>query len=376
MSDAGETKPVLAAVLIATIVVLTQSCWAVGYRPDGQGRGRGDDVGVERKCAPGNTLQPLQPDRQSPTVTGTDVNWMIFNEKTDPNKSGGLKDYKPNRDERGDNKVSPRIYSTYSPIADSGMRTKSCNSEPRYYWVRRDDDGRDSCDSYVRLNGDNYSVGYRPMSIIVRAHPKCVVPSKYHSPTYSNGYYCYPCISYAARCRYGYWVFEYHRDFCRRSIFFHYGYYPYILLTRVYYVDYPLITYYFGDVYSGNHNETARDVALNDVRNAWLNGRVDLFEKHVREQDYIQVLLDGGYDHSITGSDLLSMVTDAITNIQTRGFVWERVSRRSSSYFVAYACHRIVDPDGGERTVYVSYGFVNYGGTYYIVETGASSAAL
>lgn len=263
----------------------------------------------------------------------------------------------------------------YSPTPSSEI--KGHDRKPSYT-ARKDDRTYSPSSS----NGHSSASYHRDDRPVVRRYQYVPVPTSYKPPTYRSGYYYYSHSTRNRPCHYGYWSFVNYAGFCRRSVYYHYGFYPYIEITRVVEVAYPTVTYVNTPIYvnGGYYLEKTRyaalDEALADIRSAWIGGRFDLVERHVRPNDRIAVLLDGSYDYSIDGDDYLRMTEDAIGDMQTASFVWDSVRERSDGNVTAFGTHRYYGSSGDIRTVYVSYTLQKIGQDYYIWEVGSSDRPL
>ena len=219
-----------------------------------------------------------------------------------------------------------------------------------------------------RYQSNSGSYSYRPYQ----------PPKSYRPPTYRGGHYYYPTHARSKPYYFGFWVFNHHPDFSRRSVYFHFGYFPYIQVTRVYETSYPEVVYVDrpiyvkDDYYLESQTYKALDEALSDVRSAWLSGRYDLIERHVMPNDKVAIFLDGRYDYSIDGEDYLHMTRDALQDLETVSFVWDNVRQRTDGTVTAFGTHRYFDASGNVKTVYVSYTLDKVGSEYYIVEIGSS----
>jgi hypothetical protein len=183
--------------------------------------------------------------------------------------------------------------------------------------------------------------------------------------------------------RYGFWCFDNDPLFCRRSVYFYFGYFPYVRVARVWVMPYVVVDYYptpvvinNGGYYLARNGNAALDTALVDIRNAWVNARLDLLRNHVEEEADIAVLLDGKYDYSLEPEDYVNMTSDALDQMKTSSFTWTTVRHRTDGAYTAFGKHIYLDAEGTEKTVYVSYTLKRDGGTYWITEVGSSAEAL
>ena len=208
-------------------------------------------------------------------------------------------------------------------------------------------------------------------------------PKSYVPPVHRSGFFYYSARPHYKPMHYGFWVFDRNdSSFCRRSVYFHYGFLPYVQVARVHIGPYVTLSYYSTPVviregyYLDRRTTSELDYALSDIRDAWLNGRSDLIADHVRNGRQIAVLLDGRYDYSIEPDDYVQMTTDAIDQMQTVSFTWESVRQRTDGAFTAFAKHTYRDSDGTVKTIYVSYTLRSIGGSYIIEEVGSSISPL
>lgn len=205
-------------------------------------------------------------------------------------------------------------------------------------------------------------------------------PHNYRPPGHRERNHYYP--SRPKPCHYGYWVFDNHNyDACRRSVYFSYGYFPYVQTTHVQTIPYTVPSYqstrpalvngYYLAKYA-----TLLDNALMEIRDAWMTGKYELIDKHLDSSRTIAVFLDGTYDYSVTASDYADMTCDAIEEIQTVSFMWEDIKQRADSDYTAFGKHIFRNVLGDMQTVYVSYTLQKMGQDYVIIEVGASNSPL
>jgi hypothetical protein len=224
---------------------------------------------------------------------------------------------------------------------------------------------------------------YRPPSrdfSVSYAKAHYAVPHGYVPPVYRGGHFYYHARPAAQPFFFGFWSFDYDPYFCARSVYFNYGLFPYIQITRVEVVSPPTVVYveqpvYVGGTYYSTSRFSGLDSVLGDIRSAWIAGRYDLIESHVTAGREIAVFLDGSYDYSITSDDYLSMTRDALGSLETASFVWDRVNERTDGQVTAFGAH-IYRADGEPHTVYVSYTLRRSGSSYYITEVGSSDSPL
>jgi hypothetical protein len=154
--------------------------------------------------------------------------------------------------------------------------------------------------------------------------------------------------------------------------------------VRIHVGSYNKVGYYgrpivFGDdddYYLASRVNNELDYTLSDIRKSWLDGRADLIDKHIDDDQRIAVLLDGKYDYSIEARDYIQMTADAIDATQTVNFTWESVRRRTDGYYTAFGKHTYRDSERDTKIVYVSYTLRKTSGVYYIAEVGSSNRPL
>jgi hypothetical protein len=213
--------------------------------------------------------------------------------------------------------------------------------------------------------------------------------TSFHSGArYVGGYYHYDrgwAHTGDFACRYGNWVFDYAPRQSFRSAFFYYGYFPYVPVTqvvvinrpRVVYVEVPIVvnmdSYDDGAYYLERSGSNSIDRTLADIRSSWLRGDPTALLNHVRSDISIDVLLDGDYSYTVTGSDYRGMVSDAVRATKTSGFVFDSVRRRGDDKIIAYGRHTAYSSDGDKKVVYVSYLLERRGGEWIVTEVGSSA---
>jgi|GEM_PF-1921731 len=201
-------------------------------------------------------------------------------------------------------------------------------------------------------------------------------------PIFREGRYSYSSRPDYRPSLFGYWAFNDDPGFCR-SVYFYYGYFPYMDTVRVHVGPYAEVGYYGvpvrvsdDDYYLASRAHSGLDYTLSDIRNSWIDGRADLIENHVQDDQSIAVLLDGKYDYSIEAKDYIQMTTDAIDATKTISFTWETVRKRTDGDYTAFGKHTYKNSEGDTKIVYVSYTLSRATSTYYIAEVGSSDQPL
>jgi hypothetical protein len=377
---------------------------------------------------PGTVHQPTLPGRpgtvQQPTFTGRPGDPARQNQKPEvfPARSDDRRDNDRQREESS--RQGPSIgkdtpgrgtpqYSGGTPgganhrVPPIGVSQQSRpNPKPELPAARSDDrrDSRDNRDGrnndYNRDNRDDRRDHGRSPAPVIRHRPDSSAyhratvgpsrkpgqvtyrPTGYRPPTHSNGRYYYPVTQFQNKpLRYGNWYFgNYDPGFCRKSVYFHFGYFPYVQVARLWIGPYVSVTYVSRPTYSDYYLTRDRGVhleyAMADIRNAWLIGRPDLITNHVRAGEKIAVLLDGQYDYSLDADDYLDMTNDAVEQIRTVSFTWTTTRVRSDGQYTAFGRHEYRDAAGAVKTIYVSYTLEAVGGYCYITEVGYSGSPL
>lgn len=290
----------------------------------------------------------------------------------------------PERDRRPpENRTGPgpvvRPPENRAPAPDPSHRGPSGQPDVRRGPDTRHDSGdRDSGRREEQSRRERQRV-YTPMRNTIRDYHQ---PATFRPPVFRGGYYSYPSHPRPKPYRYGFWVFnDCGFSFCRRSVYFHYGYAPYVQVARLYIAPYVVVEYVSGPVVVQRHyyldrRADALDYAMADIRGTWTEGRVDLIQRHLQPDWKIAVLLDGKYDYSVESNDYAEMTADALADIRTVSFTWEHTRQRADGDYTAFGRHVYVDPYGVTKTAYVTYTLRNIGGDYFITEVGSSQSSL
>ena len=376
------------ALLVIVLFIISAACSFAdkgkSYRPDEKSRDKQSE-----KYRPGNrdsktvevkTDKSYRPDSKSKSDSNRDTNYKpgTINNRDDSksykpgtiNNRDDSKSYKPgtinNRDDSKSYKpgtINNRDDSKSYKPGTINNRDDSKSYKPGTTYDRNDSKSYKPGTTYDR----NDSKSYKPGTITIR------VPKTYKPPTYKSGRYYYSSRNYRPY-RYGYWTFDYHSDFSRKSCYYHYGFLPYIQITRIYETPRPS-RHYYDSTYT-TYDKVALDRALEDIKYSWESGRFDLLERHVRSYSTIAVALDGRYDYSISGEDYLEMTHDALEDIQTVDFVWEKIRDHNDGSLTAYARHTYYDSSRYDKVVFTSYELERFDGNYIITEVDSSLQRL
>ena len=305
------------------------------------------------------------------------------NTASKPDQGRSDKPFNPWGDNRYDSKSPAKKDQPYNPWGDDRYDRKPPvnNDKPKekpgyvipgervfysdsYYWNDRNNDR-----NYWRDNDNR------------RSRNKARI--EHRVPVYREGRYYYPSRPDYRPSRYGYWGFDINDPEYCRSIYFYYGYFPYVNRIRIVDTPYYDVSYYSGNIpiYSDDYYLSARsrnafDQTLADIRNSWIKDRPDLFEKYVKTDQVIAVMLDGKYNYSVGADDYIQMTSDAVDQIGTISFTWDRVRQRTNGDYTAYGKHVYNDSDGNAKTVYVTYTLRMIEGDYKIVEVGSSDSYI
>lgn len=208
------------------------------------------------------------------------------------------------------------------------------------------------------------NTNHKPGSITIS------VPKSYKPPTYNSGRYYYSKGKTYKPYRYGYWTFDYYSDFSKKSCYYYYGFLPYIQIVRIYEIPRPT-RHYYGSTYI-TYDKLLLERALSDIKESWISNRYDLIERHVRSYSKIAVSIDGRYEYAIDGEDYLNMTYDALDNISTVDFNWERIRDNLNGTVTAYARHTYYDESRSAKVLYLSYELDKIDGNYIITEVDSS----
>ncbi|MEN6371435.1 MAG: hypothetical protein ABFD64_05415 [Armatimonadota bacterium] len=205
-------------------------------------------------------------------------------------------------------------------------------------------------------------------------------------PSYHNGRYYYDHgwpYHYDYPLTYGYWAFDYDYGNSLPSVYYYYGYFPYVSCGRVIIVKRPHVTYVEVPIVihekssdTGYYLEKSAgysiDDVLYDVERAWKTDEPSLLLRYVRSNTDIDVLLDSKYSYSLSAEDYRDMTSDAVNTTKTVDFDFESVKSRGDNRVVAYGIHKFYALDGSLKTVYISYEFERHDGNWDLTEVGSS----
>lgn len=390
----GRIHRILPGVLCAALIAVLSVGTPVGaksYKPGGSG-GSGEKA-VEHKVTTGGSRSTVSAPSAPSTQSRGGANSSIITSGSYRPGGQSISNYRVGESTY---RVGPSYPNRGSVISSGSYKPGSTYKpgttyKPSYEQYR----GPSSISSY-KLGGEQYRAptykpdykpaATKPTTVYVRPTPSprysYVEPKHYKPPVYKSGRYYYSSGYLSRPCYYGHWTFSYYPDYSRKSCYYHYGIFPYVSISRVVVTSYPQVVYVGEPIYisGGYYLEKSRyealDEALADIRGAWLGGRFDLIERHVRPCERIAIFLDGRYDYSVEGNDYLQMTHDAVEDLQTSSFVWDNIRKRSDGTVTAFATHRFYESDSYTNTVYVSYTLKKIGSEYYITEVGSSLSPL
>ena len=205
-------------------------------------------------------------------------------------------------------------------------------------------------------------------------------------PHYDSGRYYYSWPVRIEPCYFGYYVFGHEPDYSCRSVYYYYGYFPYIHRSRVVVISVPVVTYvevqvrgnyrdsYDDDYYLSRPSRGTIDWALRDVRNAWLRNDLDSIDQYIDRDKRINVYIDGRYTYSVEGRDYVEMTRDALERMDTIDIDFYSIKRHGDDRYIAYGEHTYRDADGDRKTAYISYTFEKVHGDWTIAEVGSSKS--
>lgn len=195
--------------------------------------------------------------------------------------------------------------------------------------------------------GGFYTGGHHRHTVVVN----CYYPFYYSDPGFSGFYYT------------GYYP----------SVYTYFGWAPgWIYPERVYYA--PADYVYFVPAPYGGYRLDYRGAnqAIEDVRQAWLEGDINPLASHLTDQLDIRVYFEGEYSYTTATDDFYAMTLDTLATVQTIAMDFDEPIW-ISSHEVFYTGRQVYeDPDGMRHTVYVSFRFRNLGGEWYLVAVGTS----
>ncbi|HOC30778.1 MAG: hypothetical protein GYA63_03300 [Armatimonadetes bacterium] len=123
------------------------------------------------------------------------------------------------------------------------------------------------------------------------------------------------------------------------------------------------------DLYGSYHSVSLQN-AMDDIRDAWMDGQGGLLLRHVSGGLPVRIYRNGKYNYSLEPEDFRDMTKDALTRVETVGFEWTRIDRQASDEYYLEAKHTFYDPDGERRTIRLTYTLERASGNWWITETG------
>ncbi|MHB1459136.1 MAG: hypothetical protein ACYC0V_19690 [Armatimonadota bacterium] len=181
--------------------------------------------------------------------------------------------------------------------------------------------------------------------------------------------YCYdyrPLYSYPS-------VYCYYYDYFPPYIYGDRINYYDVFAHRVRYNEITIFLDYSDSFYVSDPSRRALNNALRDISQAWEQKDIDRFMMYVRPRSSIAIFNKGDYAYSLDWLDYSDMTRDAMNNIDTKSFEFERLTKRQrTGEITAYGRHKFYDWDGSLDTVYVRYTFEKVSGEWYITEAETS----
>lgn len=126
-------------------------------------------------------------------------------------------------------------------------------------------------------------------------------------------------------------------------------------------------------LYGGSSvDSVGAQAAIEDIRQAWITGDAQLIAQYLTDQQEVAVYFSGDYTYSTSSQDYYGMTVDAISTTQTVALDFDDPVWVSQNEVFYTGRHTFTDPDGSQRTVYVSYLLKKIGGAWYIESVGSS----
>lgn len=166
--------------------------------------------------------------------------------------------------------------------------------------------------------------------------------------------------------------------------FYYPGYYPscyslwgwvpgWIYPARVYYQPY---VYLYTPRTGRPVDEIGASRAIQDIRDAWLQGDMTTFADHLTNSQDIQVYFNNKYAYTTSSDDYYGMTADVLTTTDVVSMDFDRPVWISPDE-VFYPGRQVFrDPDGTEHTLYISYRLRRLGGDWYISGFGSSDSPI
>lgn len=185
---------------------------------------------------------------------------------------------------------------------------------------------------------------------------------------------------------YPHYCYDYRPLYSYPSMYcYYYDYYPpYIYGSRIFFFEpfsrirnfseITIFMNYTDNFYYTDPFRISLNTTLRDIERAWMEKDIDRFSQYIQPRSYIAIFMKGNYNYSLDWLDYMDMTRDAMINIDTRGFRFDKVVRRQQTgEVVAYAIHKFYDYNNSIETMYLSYTFERIDGNWYITETGTST---
>ncbi len=166
--------------------------------------------------------------------------------------------------------------------------------------------------------------------------------------------------------------------------FYHPGYYPsvyalwgwspgWIPPRRVYYEP---ADYFYRGSYYGSLDYRGAEQAIADINDGWINGDIDLINRHLTNRVDIRISFNGRYSYTASTSDYYAMTADAMASMTSCSVSFSRPAWISSYEIFVTGRQVFTDPDNEEHILYISYRLRKLGYNWYIVAFGSSNRAI
>jgi hypothetical protein len=116
--------------------------------------------------------------------------------------------------------------------------------------------------------------------------------------------------------------------------------------------------------------------AIADVRQAWAQDDPSLFAAHLTDSIDVRIYFNGAYSYSTTMNDYYAMTADTMSTTQTTAIDFGDPIWVSSNEVFYTGSQVFTDPDGTQRTLYISYRFRKLGSDWYVVAFGSSDSPI
>jgi hypothetical protein len=112
--------------------------------------------------------------------------------------------------------------------------------------------------------------------------------------------------------------------------------------------------------------------AIEEIRQAWLTGKMDTLAAHLSDQVDIQVFFDGKYRYTTPAKNYAAMALDNLSTTRTDSLVFDTPIWVSATEVYVTGKQVFTDPDKVRQTIYLSYRLQQVGSNWYIDGFGSS----